>query len=98
MPGLHILHASSLVGVFKGGDQLIDQGDQQNTAEKSQGGKQIALGWADGPNQGIAGLDEYLVRKRVLVLLAKKAKALPIPVESPANTVRPKANRTALDS
>ena len=31
-------------------------------------------------------------------LLAKKAKALPIPVESPANTVRPKANRTVFVS
>jgi hypothetical protein len=33
------------------------------------------------------------VRKRVFVLLAKNARALPTPVDKPAKTVRPKAKR-----
>jgi hypothetical protein len=37
-------------------------------------------------------------RSRLLVFLAKKAKALPIPVERPANRVSPKANKTVFVS
>ncbi|MCA1795507.1 MAG: hypothetical protein LC660_16860 [Desulfobacteraceae bacterium] len=54
----YFLNIPYFMGVFKAGNQKIDQGDHGDTCEKSQGGHHISLERPQDCLEGISGLDK----------------------------------------